>query len=138
MSASFPSSIYEEHLPEQKQTGSVHVSHPPRDRLLAVSQALSEAKNIEYELTLPFFFIKIWWTRKKEKSSLFGHSGESRNPVDSIRFGCRIKSGMTILRLFTKLSNLDSRNIFLFFTSGILIVVDHLENIKTQHIGSLI
>jgi len=35
------------------------------------------------------------------------HSGESRNPVNSMRSGCRIKSGMTISGLFTSLSILN-------------------------------
>jgi cellulose biosynthesis protein BcsQ len=34
------------------------------------------------------------------------HSGESRNLVNSITSGCRIKSGMTVLGLFTKPSRL--------------------------------
>jgi len=47
-------------------------------------------------------------------SSTFRHSGESRNPVNSMRSGCRIKSGMMISRLFTTPSSLAY---FLFIKS---------------------
>jgi len=33
-------------------------------------------------------------------------AGESGNPVTSVCYGCRIKSGMTVLRLFTRPSSL--------------------------------
>ncbi|MEA1948883.1 MAG: hypothetical protein U9N83_16465 [Thermodesulfobacteriota bacterium] len=47
---------------------------------------------------------QLRWSRKKSKNTLFCHSGKSRNPVNSMASGCRIKSGMTVLGLFTSLS----------------------------------
>jgi len=44
---------------------------------------------------------------KKSGIHFFCHSGESRNPVISISSGCLIKSGMTVLVLFTNPSKLN-------------------------------
>jgi len=54
---------------------------------------------------------QVWWTRKKSKTALFCHSGESRNPGFSRTSGPRLSPGWRLRGLFTKPSSLVSRKI---------------------------
>ncbi|MFH1674254.1 MAG: hypothetical protein ABIF87_12625, partial [Pseudomonadota bacterium] len=71
---------------------------------------------------------------KKSRFSLKRHSGESRNPVNPITSGCRIKSGMTVLGLFTRPSILNFGHWYLF---GIWFLVLGIFMIFIEQVSSL-